>query len=296
MQVFEYLFKPKKYGDKLALLGQGVSGKVELYQSGDKKYAIKTYHEKEKFETKDEYKQRVLKEYNSLQKLHHINIVQVFTIEISSNGLQIQQVMEYFPFKLKQFIKLNNNLTELYCFFKQLCNGIKYLHEQEISHRDLKLDNLMVNNKGILKIIDFDAMTQNNFQSFGIVGSKKYLAPEVYSKLSYNPIKIDIWSIGIILYYMINRKYPWDIANLNDQNYNNFYNKLITIYEFQNTNNEKMTKDLIKFISKLLDVDPETRISIKEFPNFNWFKKIKDCNHTHHLDSLNTLLSHQPSS
>jgi len=110
---------------------------------------------------------------------------------------------------------------EIGCCFKQIVAGVRYLHEMGLAHRDLKLDNCVVNEFGIVKIIDFgcavvfkypleqDLIEATGIISLieiltaGIVGSDPYLAPEVCTEIRYDPQPADIWSLAIIFWYLL---------------------------------------------------------------------------------------------
>ena len=108
---------------------------------------------------------------------------------------------------------------EIYCVFRQICDGVEYLHELGLAHRDLKLDNCVMTHSNIVKLIDFGTATVFQYpgkpltQATGIVGSDPYLAPEVLSKESYDPRKTDVWSVAIIFLCMILRRFPWKIPD-----------------------------------------------------------------------------------
>lgn len=116
--------------------------------------------------------------------------------------------------------------TEINCCLKQIIEGVNYLHGLGLAHRDLKLDNCVLDRNGILKLIDFGSAVifrypydqfgsaQNVHPCHGIVGSDPYLAPEVLkSPNSYNPQPVDLWSIAIIYCCMTLKRFPWKIPN-----------------------------------------------------------------------------------
>lgn len=113
---------------------------------------------------------------------------------------------------------MSNLMTqdEVNCYFKQLCHGVNYLHSMGLAHRDLKLDNCVVTKDGILKLIDFGSAVVFQYpyedtivKSHGIVGSDPYLAPELLKQTSYDPRVADVWSIAIIFYCMVLKRFPW---------------------------------------------------------------------------------------
>jgi serine/threonine protein kinase len=108
---------------------------------------------------------------------------------------------------------------EIYCVFRQICDGVEYLHEMGLAHRDLKLDNCVMTTNNVVKLIDFGTATvfhypgKAHLSASGIVGSDPYLAPEVISQNSYDPRKTDVWSVAIILVCMLLRRFPWKIPD-----------------------------------------------------------------------------------
>ena len=128
--------------------------------------------------------------------------------------------MEYAPYDLFSVVMSGKmSRPETYCVFRQICDGVEYLHELGLAHRDLKLDNCVMTHSNIVKLIDFGTATVFQYpgkpltQATGIVGSDPYLAPEVLSKESYDPRKTDVWSVAIIFLCMMLRRFPWKIPD-----------------------------------------------------------------------------------
>ena len=108
---------------------------------------------------------------------------------------------------------------EIYCVFRQICDGVEYLHEMGLAHRDLKLDNCVMTTNNVVKLIDFGTATVFHYpgkaqlKATGIVGSDPYLAPEVITQENYDPRKTDVWSVAIIFMCMLLRRFPWKIPD-----------------------------------------------------------------------------------
>ncbi|KAG0228202.1 serine/threonine-protein kinase HAL4/sat4 [Actinomortierella wolfii] len=112
-------------------------------------------------------------------------------------------------------------LNEKHCLWRQLINGVYYLHSMGVAHRDLKPENLLIDASGrILKISDFGIA--NVFKSVGnsaalpcrgILGSEPYIAPEEFYQDEYDPRLVDVWACGIILYVMYYSAMPWARAD-----------------------------------------------------------------------------------
>lgn len=150
--------------------------------------------------------------------LHHPNIIETVDI-ICDNGhyYEVMQYAEYDLFSIVMSGKMSR--SEIFCVFKQIVCGVDYLHEMGLAHRDLKLDNCVMDGDGCVKIIDFGTATvfrypdQKPTKAMGIVGSDPYLAPEVLSKQDYDPRLTDVWSVAIIFMCMILRRFPWKIPD-----------------------------------------------------------------------------------
>ncbi len=128
--------------------------------------------------------------------------------------------MEYAPYDLFSVVMSGKMCRpEIYCVFRQICDGVEYLHELGLAHRDLKLDNCVMTTNNVVKLIDFGTATVFHYpgkacqKATGIVGSDPYLAPEVITQENYDPRKTDVWSVAIIFMCMVLRRFPWKIPD-----------------------------------------------------------------------------------
>lgn len=128
--------------------------------------------------------------------------------------------MEYAPYDLFSVVMSQKMLQpEIYCVFRQICEGVEYLHSIGLAHRDLKLDNCVMTTKNHVKLIDFGTATVFHYpgkkltKASGVVGSDPYLAPEVLTHDTYDPRKTDVWSVAIIFLCMVLRRFPWTIPD-----------------------------------------------------------------------------------
>ena len=128
--------------------------------------------------------------------------------------------MEYAPYNLFSVI-MTGKMTrpEIYCVFRQIVDGVNYLHRMGLAHRDLKLEHCVITQGNVVKLIDFGTAAVFHHpgkaltKATGIVGSDPYLAPEILSADSYDPRKTDVWSIAMIFLCMILRRFPWKIPD-----------------------------------------------------------------------------------
>ncbi|CAA7271782.1 unnamed protein product [Cyclocybe aegerita] len=210
----------KKYGKWGRVLGSGAGGTVRLIKgkNGGNVYAVKEFRAKRNGESEKEYQKKVTAEFCVGSTLKHPNIIE--TVDIVFDHGHYYEVMEFAPFDLFSVVMSGRMCRpEIYCVFRQICDGVEYLHEMGLAHRDLKLDNCVMTEGNVVKLIDFGTATVFHYPgkahtpATGIVGSDPYLAPEVLSNDSYDPRKTDVWSIAIIFLCMILRRFPWKIPD-----------------------------------------------------------------------------------
>lgn len=231
------------------LLGTGASGSVNLVtlrNDPNSILAVKKFRQRFHGETETDYKAKVKNEFKIGEVLKHQNLVNIIELIKDSNSMLSDPdyyiVMEYCPYDFFNLV-MSGLMTadECNCYFKQIINGVNHLHLHGLAHRDLKLDNCIVNKDGILKLIDFGSAV--NFRkekrlkplreeessavllrARGIVGSDPYLAPELFEKsnFGYDPRPVDIWSIAIIYCCTILKRFPWKIPQVSDPSFKIF--------------------------------------------------------------------------
>nr|VWO98746.1 Pre-mRNA-splicing ATP-dependent RNA helicase PRP28 (EC [Ganoderma boninense] len=212
----------KKYGKWGRVLGSGAGGTVRLIKASTKNggstFAVKEFRPKRQGESEKEYQKKVTAEFCVGSTLKHPNIIE--TVDIVTDHGHYYEVMEYAPYDLFSVV-MSGSMTrpEIYCVFRQICDGVEYLHSLGLAHRDLKLDNCVMTKDNVVKLIDFGTATVFHYPgkkttlATGIVGSDPYLAPEVLSQDNYDPRKTDVWSVAIIFMCMVLRRFPWKIPD-----------------------------------------------------------------------------------
>jgi serine/threonine protein kinase len=235
-----------KYGKFGKVLGSGAGGSVRLMKrsSDGVTFAVKQFRARHSYESERDYNKKVTAEFCIGSTLHHGNIIE--TMDLVNEKGNYYVVMEYAPFDLFAIVMTGKmSREEMTCCTLQILNGVNYLHSMGLAHRDLKLDNVVVNEHGIMKIIDFGsaAVFRYPFENdvvlasgkfslhtsvdcqltrAGIVGSDPYLAPEVYDLSKYDPQPTDIWSLAIIFCCMTLRRFPWKAPRISDNSYKLF--------------------------------------------------------------------------
>ena len=152
--------------------------------------------------------------------------------------------------------------------FKKIAQGIAHCHCRSVLHRDIKLDNILLDGEGGVKICDFgvsrlvtkDEMIQEQ------CGTPAYLAPEMASNSYYNGFYVDIWSLGILLYIMLQGTVPFKASSMEG------------LYECQKLRSIKFPIDISQeakeLIMRMLVINPKERISIPEMLSHAWLKNI----------------------
>ena len=194
-------------------IGEGGMANVYLAQDTilDRKVAIKVL--RGDLSSDDKFIRRFQREALSVSNLSHPNIVEVY--DVGEEDGQHYIVMEYIDGKtLKQLLKKRESLTlsEVIDIMTQLTDGISHAHESYIIHRDIKPQNIMIEDDGRVKITDFGiAMALNATQltqTNSVMGSVHYLPPEQASGKSAT-IKSDIYSMGILMYELLTGSVPF---------------------------------------------------------------------------------------
>ncbi|KAL8952353.1 MAG: hypothetical protein Q9222_001733 [Ikaeria aurantiellina] len=219
-----------KWGKFGKVLGSGAGGSVRLMKrsSDGVTFAVKQFRDRHTYETEREYSKKVTAEFCIGSTLHHGNIIE--TLDIIHERGHWYEVMEYAPYDLFAVVMTGKmSREEICCSFLQIVSGVSFLHNMGLAHRDLKLDNVVVNEHGIMKLIDFGSATVFRYPfetdivlASGVVGSDPYLAPEVYDSQKYDPQPTDVWSLAIIFACMTLRRFPWKAPRLTDNSYKLF--------------------------------------------------------------------------
>ena len=210
------LSKGQKINERYEIVKNiGEGGMANVYLANDtildRKVAIKVL--RGDLSNDEKFIRRFQREALSVSNLSHPNIVEVYDVGEEDGSHYI--VMEYIDGKtLKQLLKKRDTLTlsEVIDIMTQLTDGISHAHESYIIHRDIKPQNIMIEDDGRIKITDFGiAMALNATQltqTNSVMGSVHYLAPEQASGKSAT-IKSDIYSMGILMYELITGNVPF---------------------------------------------------------------------------------------
>ncbi|KAL4283600.1 hypothetical protein GQ457_16G007320 [Hibiscus cannabinus] len=252
-------------------IGEGTFAKVKFARNSEtgEPVALKIL-DKEKV-LKHKMSEQIKREIATMKLIQHPNVVRLH--EVMGSKTKIFIVLEFVTGG-ELFDKIVNHgrmmENEARRYFQQLINAVDYCHSRGVYHRDLKPENLLLDAYGNLKVSDFGlSAVSQQVRDDGLFhttcGTPNYVAPEVLNDRGYDGATADLWSCGVILFVLLAGYLPFD-----DSNFMNLYKK-ISVAEF--TSPPWLSFSAMKFITRILDPNPMTRITIPEILKDEWFKK-----------------------
>merc|ERR1719192_2782538 len=176
-------------------------------------------------------------------------------------------------------------------FFEKLVAGVSYCHNEKIVHRDLKHDNCLLDENFQLKITDFGFARiydkANKDQMRTAIGTAQYAAPEILSRKEYDE-KVDIFSLGVMLFITLSGSQPWRKADKNgDKWYQMWIVKREKFWNYHAERNQvEFSKDAKSLLEGMLAHRPKDRFSMKEVKSSPWLNDGKKCTNSQAADLL----------
>ncbi|OIT07382.1 PREDICTED: serine/threonine-protein kinase SAPK1-like isoform X1 [Nicotiana attenuata] len=253
-------------------LGSGNFGVAKLVRDKLTKqlFAVKFFERGQKI---DEHVQREIMNHRSLS---HPNIIRFKEVLLTPTHLAI--VMEYAAGGelFQRICKAGRfNEDEARFFFQQLISGVSYCHFMQICHRDLKLENTLLDGSAAprVKICDFGYSKSSLFHSQpkSTVGTPAYVAPEILSKKEYDGKVADVWSCGVTLYVMLVGAYPFEDPS-DPKNLRKTISRIFSV-QYSIPKHVQISMECEHLLSRIFVTDPEKRITIPEIKKHPWFLK-----------------------
>ena len=272
-------------------IGKGGYSKVYLAEDeiNKKLYAIKVLNENnESFENKI----KIQKQISSINNPYIINLIDfgesLIKIESTKNENKQFAVLEYCSKgELYNYIlNSENGLEEKYAklIFKKILLGVQSIHNLGICHRDLKMENILLDDSFNPKICDFGFATEikgkdGSGKLSDFLGTKNYAAPEIFLNKEYDGIKVDIFSLGVILLNLVTCKIGFVKATLDDKYYKNIiFRNYILYWKLLKNHIGEISNELKELYLKMVDYNPDKRPNIEAILKDPWMKEINDLN------------------
>lgn len=286
------MWKPAKNGDKdyeidySKIIGEGSFGKV--YKGRNKItgnfFAVKIINKKSiRGPGSEALLELIRTESLILQSLNHPNIVKIYYTHETEDYIYI--FLDYYPggdlFEyLNQFKYINECMA--YIIMNQVFKGVFYLHSNSIVHRDIKLENFLYDSSEKMNVVisDFGFAIRREINDpllEDYPGSPYYAAPELQTGTPYTGFPVDIWALGVSLYILVVGNYPFDGGDLGKIKEQVIAKRVI--YP------SRLTPECIDLLGKMLNRNPDTRITISEILVHPWMEKCFSRSKTCVIDS-----------
>lgn len=218
----------------------------------------------------------VQREIINHRSLRHPNIVRFKEVILTPTHLAI--VMEYASGG-ELFERICNagrfSEDEARFFFQQLISGVSYCHAMQVCHRDLKLENTLLDGSPAprLKICDFGYSKSSvlHSQPKSTVGTPAYIAPEVLLRQEYDGKIADVWSCGVTLYVMLVGGYPFEDPD-EPKDFRKTIQRILSV-QYSVPDTIPISQECRDLISRIFVADPAARITIPEIMKHQWFLK-----------------------
>jgi len=202
-------------------------------------------------------------EIKIMSNLKNTNIVELYKSASKDNYIYL--ILEYCEKgDLSSYLK-KNILTEkdTNTIFVQIVNGIEYLHNNEILHRDIKPHNILIDRNNNIKICDFGFACYYSKIDNSLCGSPFYMAPEMLRREIYD-IKIDIWSLGILLYQLLTNQIPYMSKTIKELVVEQDTIDIVVSSVFD------ISIECINLLNGLLQLQPKLRYNYQDLFNDKW--------------------------
>lgn len=216
-------------------------------------------------------KRKVFQEVYLLKKIKHSNVIRL--LEVFESSKHLLMVMEYAGGgDLLRLIKRKGKLQESDAkfIFKQIAYGLAHIHCRSVIHRDIKLDNILLDCEKGVKICDFGVskIIKKGQMIQEQCGTPAYLAPEIIIDKGYEGFFVDIWSLGVLLFAMLCGTVPFKASNLED------LHKLILKGDFSFPC--ELSNEAQILVKGMIQLDPKQRLTVPQVLSHAWLKETNE--------------------
>lgn len=234
-----------------------------MFKPTSQKVAIKIYEKKKIGELPR--KKSIRREIQILQRLEHPHVVRILDVIETNNHVNI--IMEYISgIPLSSYLKgqPGGRIPErdARSIFEPLVDSVRYLHSLHVGHRDIKLENVLLDGRLSPKLIDFGFATCMLDRAKVFCGTPSYMAPEIVLKSEYRGEVADVWALGVLLYVMLTGVFPFK-----GQTDKELYRKIVTC---DHPKIEGVSKQGMALIARMLTVEADARVTAAEVLQDEW--------------------------
>uniref|UniRef100_A0A4W3JFN2 Serine/threonine kinase 32C n=1 Tax=Callorhinchus milii TaxID=7868 RepID=A0A4W3JFN2_CALMI len=247
----------------LRAIGKGSFGKVCIVQKRDteKMYAMK-YMNKQQCIERDEVR-NVFRELEILQEIEYVFLVNLwYSFQDEEDMFMVVDLLlgGDLRYHLQQNVQFTEDAVKLYIC--EMALALDYLQNQHIIHRDIKPDNILLDEQGHAHLTDFNIATiiKDGERATALAGTKPYMAPEIFHSFvnggtGYS-FEVDWWSLGVTAYELLRGWRPYDIhSNVTVESLIQLFSTVSVQYT------SSWTKEVVALLRKLLTVNPEHRVA-----------------------------------
>jgi serine/threonine protein kinase len=208
-----------------------------------------------------------------MKLVSHPNIVKLYQVMETKSMLYL--VSEYAPNgEIFEYIARHGRMSEGLARrkFHQMVAAVEYCHSRRVVHRDLKLENILVDDNLNLKIADFGFATYKKIDRLkSYRGTMTYMAPEIKEGKTYNGKQVDMFSTGVILFIIVQGIFPFKEAKKDEYFYNLLLQGKLDTY-WKKTGGENLSDDFKDLVLKMFNYDGKKRPTIEELRNHPWMQ------------------------
>jgi serine/threonine protein kinase len=208
-------------------------------------------------------KQQCRNEILILKQVSHPSIIRF--IDCMEDDAYIYLVEEFIDGNDVFELVAEENLTEKEAkkIFKQLLEAVEYLHSKNISHGDIKIENVVSDQEKNIRLIDFEFSNQSEARLNFFGGTLEYAPPEILKGIPFYGMKADLWSLGVFLFVLLSGEHP----------FNGDRKEILKQIEREEIDFSEIPKGAKEIIRKLLIINPDDRQNVKEILKSSWFEE-----------------------
>lgn len=211
-------------------------------------------------------KEKIDQEVSILKRFRHPNVIKLYE-EFDTPGRKILVTELCAGGDLLNYVRKRRRLKEDYAkyIFQQIIEGLIHIHQKGVLHRDIKLDNILLDGKGTIKIADFGVshIIRSRFDMIrDQCGTPAYIAPEILRGKGYYGFQADLWSAGVVLYAMIYGTVPFKGATIEDLQR--------VVLKAKYTLKDNVSPEVRDLIKGLIERNPNKRLNVSEVLQHPW--------------------------